>query len=54
VKKLLQQHYRIFTAIKNHSAEKARDRTLDHLNYVESEVKAFNGATERARSSAES
>jgi GntR family transcriptional repressor for pyruvate dehydrogenase complex len=43
VKKLLQQHYRIFTAIKNHSAEKARDRTLDHLNYVESEVKASTG-----------
>ena len=42
VKKLLQQHYRIFTAIKNHSAEKARDRTLEHLDYVDSEVKAFN------------
>jgi GntR family transcriptional repressor for pyruvate dehydrogenase complex len=41
VRKLLQQHYRIFTAIKNHSAEKARDRTLDHLDYVDSEVKAF-------------
>jgi GntR family transcriptional repressor for pyruvate dehydrogenase complex len=41
VKKLLQQHYRIFTAIKNHSAEKARDRTLEHLDYVDSEVKAF-------------
>ena len=54
VKKLLYQHYRIFSAIKNHSPEKARERTLDHLNYVESEVKAFNGATERARSSAES
>jgi len=41
VKKLLQQHYRIFSAIKNHSPDKARERTLDHLNYVESEVKAF-------------
>jgi len=41
VRKLLQQHYRIFTAIKNHSAEKARDRTLEHLDYVDSEVKAF-------------
>lgn len=41
VKKLLHQHYRIFTAIKNHSAEKARDRTLEHLDYVDSEVKAF-------------
>ncbi len=43
VKKLLHQHYRIFTAIKNHSAEKARERTLEHLDYVESEVKASTG-----------
>lgn len=41
VKRLLQHHYRIFSAIKNHSPEKARERTLEHLNYVESEVKAF-------------
>lgn len=41
VKRLLHQHYRIFSAIKNHSPEKARDRTLEHLNYVDSEVKAF-------------
>jgi len=41
VKKLFQQHYRIFSAIKNHSPEKARDRTLEHLDYVDSEVKAF-------------
>ena len=41
VKKLLDHHYRIFSAIKNHSPEKAREKTLDHLNYVESEVKAF-------------
>jgi GntR family transcriptional repressor for pyruvate dehydrogenase complex len=41
VKKLLDQHYRIFIAIKNHSSDKARERTLEHLNYVESEVKAF-------------
>jgi GntR family transcriptional repressor for pyruvate dehydrogenase complex len=40
VKKLLDHHYRIFSAIKNHSPEKARERTLEHLNYVESEVKA--------------
>lgn len=40
-KKLLDQHYRIFSAIKNHSPDKARERTLEHLNYVESEVKAF-------------
>jgi GntR family transcriptional repressor for pyruvate dehydrogenase complex len=39
VKKLLDQHYRIFSAIKNHSPEKARERTLEHLNYVEAEVK---------------
>jgi len=41
LKRLLHQHYRIFSAIKNHSPEKARDRTLEHLNYVDSEVKAF-------------
>lgn len=54
VKKLLNQHYRIFIAIKNHSPEKARDRALEHLDYVDSEVKTFNGATERARPSAAS
>jgi len=41
VKKLLQQHYRIFIAIKHHAPEKARARTLEHLDYVDSEVKAF-------------
>jgi len=40
VKKLIDQHDRIFYAIKNHSPEKAREKTLEHLNYVESEVKA--------------
>ena len=40
VKKLLDQHYRIFNAIKSHSPDKARERILQHLNYVESEVKA--------------
>ena len=40
VKKLLDHHYRIFNAIKNHSPDKARERTLEHLNYVDSEVKA--------------
>jgi DNA-binding FadR family transcriptional regulator len=44
VKKLLNQHHRIFTAIKNHAPEKARDRTLEHLDYVDSEVKTFNGS----------
>jgi GntR family transcriptional repressor for pyruvate dehydrogenase complex len=39
VKKLLDHHHRIFSAIKNHSPDKARERTLEHLNYVESEVK---------------
>ena len=43
VKKLLDHHYRIFSAIKNHSPDKARERTLEHLNYVESEVKASAG-----------
>jgi len=40
VKKLLDHHHRIFSAIKNHSPDKARERTLEHLNYVELEVKA--------------
>jgi DNA-binding GntR family transcriptional regulator len=40
VKKLLDHHQRIFNAIKNHFPDKARERTLEHLNYVESEVKA--------------
>jgi len=39
VKKLLDHHYRIFSAIKSHSPDKAREKTLEHLNYVESEVK---------------
>ncbi len=43
VKKLIDQHDRIFNAIKNHSPERAREKTLEHLNYVESEVKAFIG-----------
>lgn len=40
-KKLFQQQYQIFNAIKNRSPDKARERVLEHLNYVESEVKAF-------------
>ena len=40
-KKLIQQHGAIFNAIKNHSPEKAREKTLEHLDYVESEVKAI-------------
>lgn len=39
VKKLMNHHQKIFNAIKNRSPEKARERTLEHLNYVESEVK---------------
>jgi len=40
-KKLFNQHYRIFSAIKNRAPDKARERVLEHLNYVESEVKAW-------------
>ena len=40
-KKLFQQHYRIFNAIKSRSPDKAREKILEHLNYVESEVKAL-------------
>jgi GntR family transcriptional repressor for pyruvate dehydrogenase complex len=43
VKKLLDHHQRIFKAIKNHSPDRARERTLEHLNYVESEVRASAG-----------
>ncbi len=39
--KLFQQHYRIFKAIKNRAPDEARERILEHLNYVESEVKAL-------------
>ena len=46
VKKLLDQHYRIFNAIKSHSPDKARERTLEHLDYVESVVKASTGRKE--------
>ena len=40
VKKLFDHHQRIFNAIKNHAPDKAREKTLEHLSYVESEVKA--------------
>jgi GntR family transcriptional repressor for pyruvate dehydrogenase complex len=40
-KTLFQQHYQIFNAIKNRSPDEAREKVLEHLNYVESEVKAF-------------
>lgn len=39
VKKLMNHHRQIFHAIQNRSPDKARQKTLDHLNYVESEVK---------------
>ena len=43
VKKLMNHHQQIFNAIKSRSPEKARQRTLEHLNYVESEVKKATG-----------
>ena len=46
VKKLFDHHYRIFSAIKSHFPDKARERILEHLNYVESEVKASAGKKE--------
>jgi GntR family transcriptional repressor for pyruvate dehydrogenase complex len=39
MKKFYQQHYRIFNAIRGHSPEKARERTLEHLDYVDSVIK---------------
>ena len=49
VKKLLDHHYRIFGAIKSHSPDKARERTLEHLNYVESELKGSTGQNNSIR-----
>jgi GntR family transcriptional repressor for pyruvate dehydrogenase complex len=46
VKKLLDHHQRIFNAIKNHAPDKAREKTLEHLSYVESEVKASSAQKE--------
>ena len=46
VKKLLDHHQRIFNAIKNHSPNKARERILEHLNYVESEVRTSTAQKE--------
>ena len=40
---LVQHHDAIFSAIKAHAPERAREKTLEHLNYVESEVKASTG-----------
>ena len=53
IKKLLQQHSRIVSAIKNHSGEKARERALEHLDYVDSEVRTLNGSTKKVDVSAE-
>jgi GntR family transcriptional regulator, transcriptional repressor for pyruvate dehydrogenase complex len=49
VKKLLDHHNRIFSAIKNHSPDKAREKTLEHLNYVESELKGSTGQNNSKR-----
>jgi GntR family transcriptional repressor for pyruvate dehydrogenase complex len=38
-RRLFQQHLQIFNAIKSRSPEKARERILKHLDYVESELK---------------
>ncbi len=42
-RKLFQQHSQIFNAIKSRSPEKARERMLKHLDYVESELKISRG-----------
>jgi GntR family transcriptional repressor for pyruvate dehydrogenase complex len=44
--KLFRQHFGILSAIKNHSPEKARERTLEHLDYVDSELRLFTGQGE--------
>ncbi len=48
-KKLFRQHHQIFNAIKTHSPEKARERMLTHLDYVESELKASTGLFRAAK-----
>jgi GntR family transcriptional repressor for pyruvate dehydrogenase complex len=53
IKKLLQQHSRIVSAIKSRSCEKARERALEHLDYVDSEVRTLNGSMKRTDLSAE-
>jgi GntR family transcriptional regulator, transcriptional repressor for pyruvate dehydrogenase complex len=53
MKKLFQQHSRILNAIKNRSPEKARERTLEHLDYVDSEVRTLNGSMKNMNASAE-
>jgi GntR family transcriptional repressor for pyruvate dehydrogenase complex len=42
-RKLFRQHSQIFTAIKSRSPEKAMERMLKHLDYVESELKISKG-----------
>jgi GntR family transcriptional repressor for pyruvate dehydrogenase complex len=54
MKKLFQQHHLILNAIKHHSPEKAKERTLEHLDYVDSEVKTLNGAAKKTEALAES
>lgn len=54
MRKLFQQHSRIVNAIKNRSPEKARERTLEHLGYVDLEVKTLNGLMKKMDASAES
>lgn len=46
VKKLMNHHQQIFLAIKSRTSEKAREKTLDHLSYVEAEVKKATSRTE--------
>jgi GntR family transcriptional regulator, transcriptional repressor for pyruvate dehydrogenase complex len=41
-KKLLHHHVRIFASISNHSPKEARYRILQHLNYVEAEMRTFD------------
>lgn len=54
MRKLFQQHSRIVSAIKSRSCEKARERALEHLDYVDAEVRILNGLIKRTDASAES
>jgi len=49
LQKLLEQHGSICSAVRGHAPDKAREQTMEHLNYVESEVRGSTSQTGEAR-----
>ena len=49
LQKLLEQHGSICSAVRGHAPDKAREQTMEHLNYVESEVRGSTSKTGEAR-----